>query len=73
MATQETLDEYQFTYEIEQQTLGAFLLDVEAAVGGSDARWWSYDLNGGYGTIGMGEQMLEPGDHVDWHFDTGQF
>jgi len=73
MATQETLDEYQFIYEIEQQTLGAFLLDVEAAVGGSDARWWSYDLNGGYGTIGMGEQMLEPGDHVDWHFDTGQF
>ena len=73
MATLEALEEYQFTYEIEQQTLGAFLLDVEGAEGGADARWWSYDLNGGYGTIGMDDQLMEAGDHIDWHFDAGQF
>ncbi len=73
MVTLESLHEYQLTYEVEQQTLGAFLLDIGDAEGGTDGRWWSYDLNGGYGTIGMGEQELQNGDHVDWHFDVGQF
>ena len=73
MVTLESLHEYQLTYEVEQQTLGAFLLDIGNAEGGMDGRWWSYDLNGGYGTIGMGEQVVEAGDYVDWHFDAGQF
>jgi hypothetical protein len=68
-----TLNEFQYTYDIEQQMLGAFLLDVGLAEGGTDGRWWSYDLNGGYGTIGMGEQGIDTGDHIDWHFDAGQF
>ncbi|MDG1525651.1 MAG: PQQ-binding-like beta-propeller repeat protein [Candidatus Thalassarchaeaceae archaeon] len=68
-----TLNEFQYTYDIEQQMLGVFLLDVGLAEGGTDGRWWSYDLNGGYGAIGMGEQGIETGDHIDWHFDAGQF
>jgi hypothetical protein len=71
--TEFSLSEYQYDYEIEQQILGPFLRDIEDATGGADGRWWSYDLNGGYGTIGMAEQALQPGDHVDWHFDVGQF
>ena len=72
-ATEFSLSEYQYNYEIEQQILGPFLRDIEDATGGANGRWWSYDLNGGYGTIGMAEQALQPGDHVDWHFDVGQF
>ena len=68
-----TLDEYSYAYDIEQQSLGNFLLDVGLAEGGTDGRWWSYDLNGGYGTIGMSDQVVEPGNHIDWHFDAGQF
>jgi hypothetical protein len=68
-----TLDEYSYAYDIEQQSLGNFLLDVGLAEGGTDGRWWSYDLNGGYGTIGMSDQEVEPGNHIDWHFDAGQF
>jgi hypothetical protein len=73
MVTISTLDEYQYTYEFEQQTLGSFLRNIGAADGGTDGHWWSYDLNGGYGTIGIAEQAVEPGDHIDWHFDIGQF
>jgi len=72
-ATEFSLSEHHLNHEIEQQILGLFLRDIEGATGGADGRWWSYDLNGGYGTIGMAEQALQPGDHVDWHFDVGQF
>ena len=67
------LADYQYTYEIEQQILGPFLQDIGDASGGADGRWWSYDLNGGYGPIGMAEQVITAGDHIDWHFDPGQF
>ena len=73
MVTMATLDDYQLGYEIEPQTLGTFLKDVGDATGGADGRWWSYDLNGGYGMTGIDDQMVEPGDHIDWHFDAGQF
>jgi hypothetical protein len=73
MVTMATLNNYQFNYEIESQTLGTFLWDVGDAEGDTDGRWWSYDLNGGYGMIGIAEQAIEPGDHIDWHFDAGQF
>lgn len=73
MVTISALDEYQYAYNLEQQTLGSFLQDVGAAEGGADGYWWSYDLNGGYGTLGVAEQVVEPGDHIDWHFDVGQF
>jgi len=73
MVTMTALDQYQYTYEIEQQILGLFLQDIGDATGGADGRWWSYDLNGGYGTIGMTDQVIQPGDNIDWHFDQGQF
>ena len=73
MVTMAMLADYQYTYEIEQQILGPFLRDIGDAPGGADGRWWSYDLNGGYGPIGMAEQVVTAGDHIDWHFDLGQF
>lgn len=73
MVTISALDEYGYIYEIEQQTLGSFLHDIGDADGGEGGYWWSYDLNGGYGTLGIAEQAVEPGDHIDWHFDIGQF
>ena len=73
MVTIATLENYQYSHEIEQQILGPFLQDIGDATGGADGRWWSYDLNGGYGTIGMADQVIHPGDHIDWHFDIGQF
>jgi len=72
-ATEFSFSEHHLNHEIEQQILGPFLRDIEGATGGADGHWWSYDLNGGYGTIGMAEQALQSGDHVDWHFDVGQF
>ena len=73
MVTMTMLVDYQYTYEIEQQILGPFLRGIGDAPGGADGRWWSYDLNGGYGPIGMAEQVITAGDHIDWHFDPGQF
>ena len=73
IVTMAMLAEYQYTYEMEQQILGPFLRDIGDAPGGADGRWWSYDLNGGYGPIGMAEQVVTAGDHIDWHFDPGQF
>ena len=73
MVTMTMLADYQYTYEMEQQILGPFLRDIGDALGGADGRWWSYDLNGGYGPIGMAEQVVTAGDHIDWHFDPGQF
>ena len=72
-ATEFSFSEHHLNHEIEQQILGPFLRDIEDAKGGTGGHWWSYDLNGGYGTIGMAEQALQSGDHVDWHFDVGQF
>ena len=72
-ATEFSFSEHHLNHEIEQQILGPFLRDIEDATGGTGGHWWSYDLNGGYGTIGMAEQALQSGDHVDWHFDLGQF
>ena len=73
VVTMTTLENYQYNHEIEQQILGPFLQDIGDATGGADGRWWSYDLNGGYGTTGMSDQVIQPGDHIDWHFDIGQF
>ena len=73
MVTMATLADYQYDIEVQQQILGPFLRDVGDATGGSDGRWWSYDLNGGYGSIGMAEKVVSAGDHIDWHFDPGQF
>ena len=72
-ATVQALDEMHFQYEIEHMILGSFLNDIEAAVGGSSEYWWTYDLNGGYGTIGIAEQVIQPGDEIGWHFDKGEY
>ena len=58
---------------IEMQTMGPFLKDVGGAEGGDAERWWTYDLNGEYGQLGMADQVVVPGDEIDWHFDAGQF
>ena len=71
--TRTSLDEFGLSYEVEQMTLGAFLQDIGSAEGGTENRWWTYDLNGGYGTIGMDEQGVEPGDEIGWFFDAGEF
>ena len=72
-ATVASLDEFGLNYQIEMLTLGAFLQDIGNAEGGTENRWWTYDLNGGYGTIGMAEQAVEPGDEIGWFFDAGEF
>ena len=71
--TRTSFDEFGLSYEVEQMTLGAFLQDIGDAEGGTENRWWTYDLNGGYGTIGMAEQVVEPGDEIGWFFDAGEF
>ena len=71
--TRTSFDEFGLSYEVEQMTLGAFLQDIGDAEGGTENRWWTYDLNGGYGTIGMAEQAVEPGDDVSWFFDAGEY
>ena len=71
--TRQSIDEFGLNYEIEQMTLGAFLQTIGSAEGGSDNRWWTYDLNGGYGTIGMAEQVVEPGDEIGWFFEDSEY
>lgn len=71
--TADALDLAGHDYVVEQQTMGLFLRDVGDAEGGSEGRWWTYDLNGGYGTLGMEYQTVEAGDEIDWHFDAGEF
>ena len=68
-----SLDEFGLDYEVEQMTLGSFLQDIGDAEGGDEERWWTYDLNGGYGTIGMTEQEVEPAEDISWFFDAGEF
>ncbi|MBC29158.1 MAG: hypothetical protein CMB26_05670 [Euryarchaeota archaeon] len=71
--TRQSIDEFGLNYEIEQMTLGAFLQTIGNAEGGSDNHWWTYDLNGGYGTIGMAEQVVEPGDEIGWFFEDSEY
>ena len=71
--TIQALDEMNFQYDIENMILGSFLSDIGAAVGGSSDYWWTYDLNGGYGAVGIAEQVIQSGDQIDWHFDKGEY
>ena len=71
--TRTSLDEFGLDYEIEQMTLGYFLQDIGTAEGGTENHWWTYDLNGGYGTVGMADQAIQPGDEIGWFFDAGEF
>ncbi|HIF04231.1 MAG TPA: DUF4430 domain-containing protein [Candidatus Poseidoniales archaeon] len=71
--TADALDLAGHDYVVEQQTMGLFMRDIGDAEGGSNQRWWTYDLNGGYGTLGMEYQTVEAGDEIDWHFDAGEF
>ena len=71
--TRQSIDEFGLNYEVEQMTLGAFLQTIGSAEGGSENHWWTYDLNGGYGTIGMAEQVVEPGDEIGWFFEVSQY
>ncbi|MBD13666.1 MAG: hypothetical protein CMJ72_00710 [Planctomycetaceae bacterium] len=71
--TRQSIDEFGLNYEVEQMTLGYFLQDIGSAEGGTENHWWTYDLNGGYGTIGMAEQVVEPGDEIGWFFEPSEY
>ena len=71
--TRQSIDEFGLNYEIQQMVLGAFLQDIGSAEGGSEDHWWTYDLNGGYGTIGIAEQVVEPGDEISWFFEVSEY
>ena len=68
-----SFDELGLNFEIEQMSLGSFLQDIGDAEGGLENQWWTYDLNGGYGTVGMAEQVVEPGDEVGWFFESSDY
>ena len=71
--TLSSIDEFGLNYEVEQMTLGSFLQDIGNAEGGLDNHWWTYDLNGGYGTVGMADQVVEPGDEIGWFFEISEY
>ena len=71
--TRQSIDEFGLNYEVQQMVLGAFLQDIGSAEGGSEDHWWTYDLNGGYGTIGIAEQVVEPGDEISWFFEVSEY
>ena len=50
--------------------MGLFIRSIGSADGGDEDRWWTYDLNGGYGLVGISDQSVESGDEVDWYFDA---
>jgi hypothetical protein len=72
-ATLQALDEAEIDYEFENQILGLFVKLIGPAEGGDENRWWTYDLNGEYGMIGVSDQLVVAGDEIDWHFDDGGY
>jgi len=72
-ATLQALDEAEIDYEFENQILGLFVKLIGPAEGGDENRWWTYDLNGEYGMIGVSDQSVVAGDEIDWHFDDGGY
>jgi hypothetical protein len=69
-ATIEAISIAEIEYQMESQALGLFIHSVGDADGGNNDRWWTYDLNGGYGLVGASDQPVKLGDEVDWHFDA---
>ena len=69
-ATISALEFVDISFDYEQQALGLFIRSIGSADGGDDDRWWTYDLNGGYGLVGISDQPVEPSDELDWYFDA---
>ena len=69
-ATLAALSFADITFDSEQQALGQFIRSIGNADGGDEDRWWTYDLNGGYGIVGISDQPIESGDEIDWFFDA---
>jgi outer membrane protein assembly factor BamB len=72
-ATVQSLDTADLDHVLENQLLGLFVKSIGSADGGDDNRWWTYDLNGEYGSIGISDQSVVAGDEIDWHFDDGGY
>ncbi|MDP6900195.1 MAG: DUF4430 domain-containing protein [Candidatus Thalassarchaeaceae archaeon] len=69
-ATLEALNILQIEYQTEAQVLGLFIHSIGDVEGGDGDNWWTYDLNGGYGTVGPSDQSVISDDEIDWHFDN---
>lgn len=47
--------------------MGAFVEMIDS-VGGDEAYFWLYSVNGEMGQTAADKQMLDPGDTVRWHY-----
>ncbi len=69
-ATIDALEILHIEYQTEAQILGLFIHSIGDVEGGDGDNWWTYDLNGGYGTVGASDQSVDSDDQIDWHFDN---
>ena len=69
-ATIDALEILHIEYQTEAQILGLFIHSIGDVEGGDGDNWWTYDLNGGYGTVGASDQSVDSDDEIDWHFDN---
>jgi hypothetical protein len=48
------------------EPMGAFVDSIDGVENGRDGHFWSYYLNGEYGTVGADQVDLDSGDKVRW-------
>jgi hypothetical protein len=55
------------------ESMGAFVDSVSGIENGHDNHWWSYYLNGEYGTVSVDRAGVEEGDEVRWVYMGSPF
>jgi len=59
--------------EHHMEPMGAFVESVDGVENGRDGHYWSYYVNGDYGTVAADSKDLEDGDVVRWVFMGNPF
>jgi hypothetical protein len=62
-----------FEVDSHRESMGAFVDSIDGVINGEDGHWWSYYLNGEYGTVAADNAALEDGDKVRWVYMSNPF
>lgn len=62
-------DDYNLGLEVQDSTYGAFVQTLAGKAGGTDNKYWIYYINGESASVGVGEQIVQPSDQIEFRFE----
>jgi hypothetical protein len=66
---QKASEDYDIALEVQDSEFGAFVQSLSGKTGGDDGKYWMYYVNGEMAPLGVGEQIANDGDQIEFKFE----